>query len=81
VWWSWPGFVPRRLRHASFDCEVRYETERACLVLIEGHEYWIPKSRSKFLDHTQARIEIEDWLWREKIVERQRKKVSRHGFD
>lgn len=47
----------------AFDCTVVNETPRAWLVEIEGREHWLPKSQCRLTD---KRIEIPNWLWREK---------------
>ncbi len=54
----------------EFDCEVKHETERAYIVVIEDEEYSIPKSMSHYtpqsLDKVSGVIEMPTWLAEEK---------------
>lgn len=52
------------------DCVISYETQRAWLVMIDGREHWLPKSHCELSDDDR-RIEIPDWLWRQRRQERE----------
>ena len=54
----------------TFPCWIEHETEKAWLAIIDGRNYWLPKSRCKLNDDGD-RITVEDWLWRQKQNEQE----------
>jgi hypothetical protein len=53
----------------TVDCELKHQTEKAWLVVIEGEEFWCPKSIGEFTatsaDGVVGELEAPTW-WVEK---------------
>ena len=49
----------------SYD-EILTETDLAYLFVIDGEEFWIPKSQIEYLDTEEQEFDIPRWLAEEK---------------
>lgn len=65
---EWSRHMSKVRKHGKettdFECEVKHETDKAWLMLINDEEYWIPKSVSEY-DEETGKITVDTW-WAKK---------------